>query len=39
LELEAKVYRFTCRIVATSEDGAVFDHFERGMVATLRPAG
>jgi hypothetical protein len=35
-DLEAGAYRFTCRIVAQTEDGELVDHFERGMNLTVQ---
>lgn len=37
LILDGTGYRFTCRIVASGEDGAVVDHFEEGMAAAVNP--
>ena len=38
-DLGAESYRITCRIVAEGDDGTLFDHYELGMIASLRPAG
>jgi hypothetical protein len=39
LELEQVAFRFTCRIVATTRDGALVDHFAAGMAASVASAG
>jgi hypothetical protein len=35
LDLEPGIYEFTCRLVATKDDGALVDHFELGMVTRV----
>ena len=39
LDLAEEDFRFTCRIVATTDDGTVVDHFAEGMSATIFSAG
>ena len=36
VELSPGGYQFSCRIVATGEDGAVLDHYQLGMKADVR---
>ncbi|HET8739294.1 MAG TPA: hypothetical protein VFO17_06140 [Acidimicrobiia bacterium] len=36
VDLAAGVYSFTCRIVAQDSEGALIDHFESGMHASVR---
>lgn len=35
LDLQPGAYSFTCRIVAQNSEGAIIDHFEAGMHATV----
>lgn len=38
VDLSSGTYQFTCRIVAEKPDGELVDHFEEGMVETVRVA-
>jgi len=39
LDLEQNDFRFTCRIVATTDDGNIVDHYAEGMTASVASAG